>query len=216
MNIKQIAILAGIPLLIIVVVIFGSDKSFNSAPKQVTEIAPSIINKNQVQPPQTKVDITKDYKAVLHTTYGDITIQINTLDATITATNFIYLARSGFYDNTIFHRVVKDFMIQGGDPTGTGSGGPGYHFNDEPFDGEYTKGTVAMANAGPNTNGSQFFIMQKDRTDLPKNYVIFGTVINGMETVDKIAESEVIDSGNGEMSKPVSPVSVTSIDIIEK
>lgn len=73
-----------------------------------------------------------------------------------------------------------------------------------------------MANAGPNTNGSQFFIMQKDRTDLPKNYVIFGTVINGVETVDKIAESEVIDSGNGEMSKPVSPVSVTSIDIIEK
>lgn len=216
MNTKQIAILAGIPLLIVVLVVFGSDKSFNSYPKQASEIAPSILNKEQMQAPRTKVDITKDYKAVMHTTYGDMTIKINALDTTVTATNFIYLARSGFYNNTIFHRVIKDFMIQGGDPTGTGSGGPGYSFNDESFDGEYTRGTIAMANAGPNTNGSQFFIMQKDRTDMPKNYVIFGNVISGIETVDKIAEAAVVDNEHGELSKPVSPASITSIDIIEE
>lgn len=216
MNTKQIAILLGVPLLIGVLVIFGSDKSFNLSPKQKSEIAPSILNKSQMQPPKTKVDITKDYKAIMHTTYGDITIKLNALDTTITATNFIYLARSGFYNSTIFHRVINGFMIQGGDPTGTGSGGPGYPFNDEPFDGDYTRGTIAMANSGPNTNGSQFFIMQKDRLDMPKNYVIFGSVISGMETVDKIAEATVVDNGNGEISKPVSPVSVTSIDIIEE
>ena len=216
MTLKQIAILIGVPLLVAVLVIFGSDKSFNSYPKLASEIAPSTSNKEHMQAPQTKVDITKDYKAVMHTTYGDITIKINALDTAITATNFIYLAKSGFYNNTIFHRVIKGFMIQGGDPTGTGSGGPGYSFNDESFDGEYIRGTVAMANAGPNTNGSQFFIMQKDKTDIPKNYVIFGKVISGMETVDKIAEAPIVDSGNGELSKPVSPDSITSSDITDE
>ena len=106
-------------------------------------------------------------------------------------------------------------MIQGGDPKGDGTGGPGYKFADEPFEGEYTRGTIAMANAGPNTNGSQFFIMHKDY-DLPKNYVIFGKVSKGMEVVDKIAEAPVKQNSMGENSTPVNPVSINSVEIIEK
>ena len=104
-------------------------------------------------------------------------------------------------------------MIQGGDPTGTGRGGPGYTFNDEPFDGEYTRGTLAMANAGPNTNGSQFFIMHKDNP-LPKNYVIFGKVTKGLDTVDAIAEAPTQPDGEG--STPVSPVKILSVQVTEK
>ncbi|MCL5017164.1 MAG: peptidylprolyl isomerase [Patescibacteria group bacterium] len=128
--------------------------------------------------------------------------------------NFVYLAKNNFYNGTIFHRVVKGFMIQGGDPTGTGMGGPGYEFNDEKFSGEYTRGTVAMANAGPNTNGSQFFIMQGD-VPLSHDYVIFGKVISGMDVVDKIANAKVVYNSSGELSKPVSPVVVSSVEISE-
>src|SRR3989338_9693354 len=103
-------------------------------------------------------------------------------------------------------------MIQGGDPKGDGTGGPGYKFADEPFTGEYTRGTIAMANSGPNTNGSQFFIMHADNP-LPKNYVIFGKVISGMETVDTIAESPVQPSLSGESSYPLTPVKILSVEI---
>lgn len=216
MNIKQISLLIGIPVLIIVILVFGSDKIFESTPKKTGEVAPNMSNKESIQPPQFNVDTTKDYIVIFHTTLGDISIEVNALDTPYAATNFLYFARSKFYDGTIFHRVIKDFMIQGGDPTGTGSGGPGYYFNDEPFEGEYTRGTVAFANAGPNTNGSQFFIMTKDTPELPKNYIIFGQVISGMDTVDKIAESEVVDNGGGEMSKPASPISIISTELIEK
>lgn len=148
--------------------------------------------------------------AILHTTEGDITIKFNTGATPNTISNFIKLAKNNFYNGTIFHRVIKGFMIQGGDPQGNGSGGPGYTFADEPFEGEYTKGTVAMANAGPDTNGSQFFIMHQDYP-LPKNYVIFGKVISGIETVDKIAEAPTVPGGEG--SRPVNPVSITTIDL---
>jgi len=151
--------------------------------------------------------------AVLHTTEGDITISLNTKDTPITANNFVLLSQRKFYDNTIFHRAIKGFMIQGGDPEGTGSGGPGYMFDDEPFEGEYTRGTVAMANAGPNTNGSQFFIMHQDYP-LSKDYVIFGKVTDGMDVVDKIAEAKVVLNEMGEESKPVKPVKIKSVDII--
>jgi cyclophilin family peptidyl-prolyl cis-trans isomerase len=104
-------------------------------------------------------------------------------------------------------------MIQGGDPTGTGSGGPGYQFADEKFTGEYTRGTIAMANAGPNTNGSQFFIMHEDNP-LPKNYVIFGKVIDGMKVVDEIATAPTKAGGEG--SSPVNPVKMKTVEIIEE
>ncbi len=161
------------------------------------------------------IDKTKNYTAVLKTDQGDIEIALTASATPITVNNFVTLAKKNFYDNTIFHRVIKDFMIQGGDPTGTGSGGPGYQFNDEPFTGEYTRGTVAMANAGPNTNGSQFFIMHGD-VPLQKNYVIFGHVTKGIEVVDKIATAPVQASPSGESSQPITPVKVKSVTIIEK
>jgi len=160
-----------------------------------------------------EIDSNKAYEAVLKTSSGDITIQLYAQKTPVTVNNFVVLAKKKFYDNTIFHRIIKGFMIQGGDPKGDGSGGPGYTFADEPFTGEYARGIVAMANAGPNTNGSQFFIMHKDYP-LPKNYVIFGKVIKGIEIVDQIAESPTKPGGEG--SKPVTPTTVTSIEIITK
>jgi cyclophilin family peptidyl-prolyl cis-trans isomerase len=156
---------------------------------------------------------TKSYEATLKTSKGDITIALQADKTPITVNNFVFLSRKNFYNNTPFHRTIKDFMIQGGDPTGTGTGGPGYKFNDESFTGEYTRGTVAMANSGPNTNGSQFFIMHKD-TALPKNYVIFGTVTKGMEVVDMIATAPTKPGGEG--SSPVDLAYVQSVTIQEK
>jgi len=153
--------------------------------------------------------------AILHTTAGDITIELNTKDTPLTSENFIKLAKKNFYNNTIFHRAIKGFMIQGGDPDGDGTGGPGYKFDDEPFTGEYVRGAVAMANSGPNTNGSQFFIMHKTYP-LSKDYVIFGIVIDGLDTVDKIATAKVKNNGMGEISKPVNPEKIESIDIVSK
>ncbi len=149
----------------------------------------------------------------MKTTVGDIKIELFADKTPITVNNFVTLSKKKFYENVIFHRTIKGFMIQGGDPTGTGSGGPGYKFDDEAFDGEYTRGTLAMANAGPNTNGSQFFIMHKD-VPLPKNYVIFGKVTKGLETVDAIAEAPTKQEGEG--SSPVNPVKIESVTISEK
>jgi cyclophilin family peptidyl-prolyl cis-trans isomerase len=168
--------------------------------------------KKSMPTPKMEIDKSKKYTATLKTTEGDIAIELFADKTPITVNNFVALAKKNFYNNTIFHRVIKDFMIQGGDPTGTGSGGPGYQFDDEKFDGEYVKGTVAMANAGPNTNGSQFFIMHGEQA-LPKNYVIFGQVVEGMDTVDKIATAETESNGMGEMSKPVAPVKINNISI---
>jgi len=168
----------------------------------------------KVELPAMEIDKNKKYTAVLATSKGAIEVALYADKTPITVNNFVALARKGFYNKTIFHRVIKDFMIQGGDPKGDGTGGPGYQFDDEPFEGEYTRGTIAMANAGPNTNGSQFFIIHKDYS-LPKNYVIFGKVTKGIEAVDAIAESETIQGPSGENSTPVEPVVVESIEIIE-
>lgn len=172
-------------------------------------------NQSTNQSQTMNIDLQKTYVAVLRTSEGDIAIELDTKNTPKTASNFITLAAKGFYSNTIFHRVIKDFMIQGGDPKGDGTGGPGFTFPDEPFTGDYTRGTVAMANAGPNTNGSQFFIMHADKP-LPKNYVIFGHVLKGMETVDLIAGAEVEAGPSGEESKPVTPVVVQKVEIMEK
>lgn len=173
------------------------------------------MEQKKLTQPSLTVDKSKKYTAVMKTTEGTITINLHVSDTPVTVNNFVYLTKQNFYDNTIFHRVIKGFMIQGGDPTGTGAGGPGYRFNDEPFTGEYKRGVVAMANAGPNTNGSQFFIMHADYP-LPKNYVIFGDVIGGIDTVDKIAEAPTSQNGMGENSKPVNPVKIESVTINEQ
>lgn len=132
-------------------------------------------------------------KAVIRTAKGDIELELFGEEAPMTVSNFIYLAQDKFYDNLTFHRVVPGFVIQGGDPAGNGTGGPGYRFEDEPVKRQYTKGILAMANAGPDTNGSQFFIMLADNP-LPPNYTIFGQVIKGQEVVDQIAVGDVMSS----------------------
>ncbi len=145
----------------------------------------------------------------LTTDKGDIVVDVFTTGAPKAANNFIDLARKGFYDGVIFHRIVPGFVIQGGDPTGTGRGGPGYQFEDEPFSGDYYRGTVAMANAGPNTNGSQFFICLADLGgNLPKNYTIFGQVTKGMDVVDQIAAGKT-----GAQDRPVEPVKIQSANV---
>ncbi|MEK7653508.1 MAG: peptidylprolyl isomerase [Patescibacteria group bacterium] len=193
----------------------GTQTDNNNNAAQNTNTQPENTNQTQSTMPENIIDQTKTYTAVLHTEQGDIEIALDAKGTPITANNFVWLAKKSFYNNTVFHRVVNGFMIQGGDPTGTGMGGTGYKFNDEPFTGEYTRGTVAMANSGPNTNGSQFFIMQKDMA-LEKNYVIFGHVTKGMEVVDKIATAPTTLGSDGAMSKPVTPVKINSVDIIEK
>lgn len=222
-------IFAGIAVLIVFVVAFAmfrqkpTTSTQNLGYNQESEVLPTGQNSEpreetntmNLEKPELSIDSNKTYKALLSTTEGDITIELNAKDTPITSNNFVYLTKQGFYDNTIFHRVIDGFMIQGGDPTGTGTGSPGYRFDDEPFTGEYTRGTVAMANSGKNTNGSQFFIMHGD-LDLPKDYVIFGRVVEGLDVVDKIATAETTISLGGEKSKPVNPVKIVSATIIEE
>ena len=127
--------------------------------------------------------------ATLHTNHGAIELELHDEDAPKTVENFKKLARDGFYDGVIFHRVIPDFMIQGGDPTGTGSGGPGYKFEDEFNEHEVVRGALAMANAGPNTNGSQFFIVTTESASwLNGKHTVFGRITSGMDVADKISE----------------------------
>ena len=156
------------------------------------------------------------HTVTLVTSKGRIVFETYDADAPKTVQNFITLTEKGFYNGLIFHRVIPGFMIQGGDPTGTGTGGPGYTFADEldpntpSYKAGYVRGTVAMANSGPDTNGSQFFIMQKD-TPLPNNYTIFGKVISGLDVVDAIAAVQRNSS-----DKPLTPVSMTKVSVVAK
>jgi len=146
----------------------------------------------------------------LHTQDGDIAISIFNRSAPVAAQNFVNLARASFYDGTVFHRIIPGFVIQGGDPTGTGSGGPGYSFPDEPFAGSYTPGTVAMANAGPNTNGSQFFIVVgAQAASLPHAYTIFGTVTSGLSVAQQIASGPRGGPQDDQAQQPVKIVTVS-------
>lgn len=138
-----------------------------------------------------KPEILQNKKAIIQTAKGRIELEIYP-EASAAASNFILLSANGFYDGLTFHRVEPGFVIQGGDPLGDGTGGPGYQFPDEPVTRDYKKGAVAMANSGPNTNGSQFFIMLEDNPALPKKYTIFGQVIAGQDVVDKIAVGDVM------------------------
>jgi cyclophilin family peptidyl-prolyl cis-trans isomerase len=216
----------GVIILAIVLFVGGgfwylrNDNSFQSSSTEASSTSttesdqlPVSDQEKTMQPPKMEIDENKSYTAVMETEAGTITISLNAKQTPITVNNFVTLAKKGFYNGTPFHRTIVGFMIQGGDPTGTGRGGPGYQFEDEPFEGEYTRGTLAMANAGPDTNGSQFFIMHKDYA-LPPDYTIFGQVTEGLETVDKIVEAPTQPGGEG--STPVAPVKIKSIKIIEK
>ncbi len=159
------------------------------------------------------------HMVTVKTNYGTFQIMTYDADAPKTAANFIGLAQKGFYNGLTFHRVVKGFMIQGGDPNGNGTGGPGYAFADElnpntpSYQAGYQKGVVAMANSGPNTNGSQFFIMLQDDPQLPHLYTIFGKVISGQDVVDAIGNVPVEQNGSGEDSKPIKPVIIEQMTV---
>lgn len=166
-------------------------------------------------PPSMSIDLSKSYTALIKTNLGDITVELFQDTAPNTVNNFVSLSKDNYYDNVIFHRVISGFMIQGGDPSGTGHGDmgkyPGYKFDDEldsPRD--YTKGILAMANAGPNTNGSQFFIMHNDYP-LPYQYTIFGNVTKGLDVVDNIAAMETDAS-----DKPIKDITILDIQIEEE
>ena len=192
-------LLVSITIVIIAAAWFFTDRRFGV----VTPVT-SIIN-NQTLTPISMHAVT------IKTNKGTIIFETYDNDAPKASSNFITLANKGFYNGLIFHRVIKDFMIQGGDPTGTGMGGPGYKFADEldpstpSYKAGYIRGVVAMANSGPDTNGSQFFIMHKD-VPLPHNYTIFGKVISGLDVVDAIATTP--RDGN---DKPLTKVVIESV-----
>ena len=165
--------------------------------------------------PQMTIDQTKTYTATINTSKGSMTLDLFAAEAPLTVNNFVFLAREGFYQNGKFHRVIKDFMVQGGCPKGDGTGGPGYRFQDEPVIRSYTKGTLAMANAGPNTNGSQFFIVHGGNAGLPPNYTISGMLTDGEETLDALAGSPVTRGRGGESSTPTESLEIESIEITE-
>ena len=167
--------------------------------------------KDDAENSTASVASTSSHRVTLQTNYGEIQFATYDADAPKTVENFLKLAGQGFYNNLTFHRVVKGFVIQGGDPAGNGTGGPGYTFEDElnpetpSYKEGYVKGVVAMANAGPNTNGSQFFILLENYP-LPRNYTIFGKVVRGQDVVDAIGQVAV-----GANDQPVSPVVIQQV-----
>jgi cyclophilin family peptidyl-prolyl cis-trans isomerase len=164
-------------------------------------------------PPQMCIDPAKSYAAEVETNLGSFTIQLDATKAPQTVNNFVFLARYHYFDGLTFHRIIKDFMFQGGDPTGTGSGGPGYEFADElPAAGEYQMYSVAMANAGPNTNGSQFFVITGESgVGLSPDYSLFGQVVDGTDVADKIGAVQT-----GANDKPTEEVTMKSVTIVEE
>jgi peptidyl-prolyl cis-trans isomerase B (cyclophilin B) len=169
--------------------------------------------KQYAKPPEMKIDTSKTYKATIDTTKGKIVIELYAADAPKTVNNFVFLAREGYYDGVIFHRVIPGFMIQGGDPTGTGGGGPGYEFENENRGTThgFTPGTVAMANRGLNTNGSQFFIMHKNYRLRADTYTIFGMVTEGMDVVNAI-----VTAPRNDEDRPNEPATIKTVTIAEE
>ena len=193
-----------------------SDTLNESVQLNTNEQEGDVLSNNKVYDsmPEMNIDISKKYSAVIKTSMGDMSIEFFTEDTPLTVNNFINLSRDGYYDNVIFHRVISGFMIQGGDPSGTGHGEmgkfPGYKFEDELNNQRsYDKGILAMANAGPDTNGSQFFIMHVDYP-LPYQYTIFGFVTEGLDVIDKIAS---VETGDGD--KPINDVVIETIEVKE-
>jgi peptidyl-prolyl cis-trans isomerase B (cyclophilin B) len=153
-------------------------------------------NKQWATAPPMQIDVTKTYKASIDTNRGTIELELYPQHAPQTVNNFVFLAGQGFYDGVTFHRVIDDFMIQTGDPTGTGRGGPGYRFADEckgnPL--KHERGVISMANAGPNTNGSQFFITHVPTPHLNGKHTVFGKVVSGQDVVDAVEQGDTIES----------------------
>lgn len=216
MNLKYISI-------VIIIIVFGGVlvyASFSGGPDEDLMYSSDQVPQEAVeQNNEESVTINRDditmTQATLKTSKGEIVLEFYPDLAPNTVKNFQDLAKSGFYNGVIFHRVIENFMIQGGDPTGTGRGGPGYTFDDE-FDRSsevaqrgYVRGTLAMANSGPNSNGSQFFIVHQD-AGLPYDYTIFGRVVEGMDVVDSIATTET-----GQNDKPIEDIVINEVVVSE-
>src|SRR5258706_6250011 len=154
------------------------------------------MSKQYSAPPAMAIDGNKKYAGTFNTSRGEIVCELFAKDAPKTVNNFVFLARDKFYDGTVFHRVIADFMIQGGDPTGTGRGGPGYRFEDETKSNpnKHKVGTLSMANAGPNTNGSQFFITHVATPHLDGKHTVFGKVTKGQDVVDAVKQGDTLVS----------------------
>ncbi|MBC7645182.1 MAG: peptidylprolyl isomerase [Thermoleophilia bacterium] len=168
--------------------------------------------------PPLNIDPNGTYIANLATSDGQISVELLPKVAPNAVSNFVHLTNAGFYKDVPIHRMIPGFMMQSGDPTGTGSGGPGYNIADDqvPAGMKYEKGVVAMANTGaPNSAGSQFFIMLGN-VDLPPTYSIFGKVTSGLDVLDKIAAHKVVDNGQGEISKPEVPMTIGNVTITSK
>jgi peptidyl-prolyl cis-trans isomerase B (cyclophilin B) len=153
-----------------------------------------MADKQYSKPPEMAIDTDRTYTATMETDRGTIKLELYPEHAPKTVNNFVFLAGEGFYDGTVFHRVIADFMVQGGDPTGTGRGGPGYKFGDETRDNplKHDRGVISMANAGPNTNGSQFFITHGPQPHLDGRHTVFGKVTEGMDVVDAIRQGDTL------------------------
>ena len=166
------------------------------------------------QAPEMSIDPSKRYTATMETTLGTIVISLDPIAAPKTVNNFVFLSEQGYYDDVIFHRIINGFMCQGGDPEGSGRGGPGYKFGDElPKPGKYQIGSLAMANAGPNTNGSQFFIVSgPNGCSLPPAYSLFGQVVKGLEVVEAMQNVETDRSDKPLVDVVIKSVTVTVAD----
>ncbi len=207
-------------LLVLALVLAGCGSSANAGINTGAGATPTppVSHQSFSQAPPMTIDKNANYTATVVTTDGTFVIRLLPKVAPIAVNNFVFLTRHHFYNGVIFHRILKNYIVQTGDPEGTGFGGPGYTFRDEKVTMPYTRGTVAMANSGPNTNGSQFFIFVEPadrRVALAPNYTIFGRVIRGMNAVQKISDEQVTQSATdpNEYSKPLNPPQMTSVTI---
>lgn len=223
-----LALSAAMTAILLLVSCTGGEPSTGTTPKTATPTTPppttttppaATTPKQMSWPtaPAMTISQSKTYTATIKTNYGDVVVELFPKEAPLAVNSFVFLARQGYFDGIKFHRVVKGFVIQGGDPTGTGGGNPGYRFADEPVTRDYLPGTLAMANSGANTNGSQFFICLADlRTNLQKKYTIFGNVKSGFDVVQKIGDVPVTLNAVGERSSPTVDVHIVTVIIEEK
>lgn len=182
---KRLSRIAGV-ILVLVTLLSVSCATVPSEP------APTKKPMSYSAPPPMTIDTSKQYTATIETGKGNIVLKLFASDVPVTVNNFVFLAREGFYDDTTFHRVISDFMAQGGDPIGTGTGGPGYKFADEFTEHTHVTGALSMANAGPNTNGSQFFITYAPQDHLNGKHSVFGQLVSGMDVLKAMENGDTI------------------------
>jgi len=185
MTIKSLSRIAGITLVLVALLLA-------SCGGQAPEPAPAPEPKTYSAPPPMTIDTSRQYTATIETEKGDLVLELFASDVPVTVNNFVFLAGEEFYNGTIFHRVIPDFMAQGGDPTGTGTGTPGYSFADEFTEHTHITGALSMANSGPNTNGCQFFITYTPQPHLDGKHTVFGQLIEGTDVLEKIEQGDAI------------------------